>query len=76
MTERPDSGRELIIIKDAAIKAFMQEHEIRLRTCGGYSPFNVNAAAQAAGRAAGERATFGRPVTGSGGALRITSARN
>ena len=74
---RTSNGHELIVIRDAAIKTFMQDQGIRLRTCsGGYSPSNVNAAAQAAGRAAGERATFGRPVTGAGGALRITSARN
>lgn len=70
-TVRTSNGRELVVIKDAAIKAFMKEQGIRLRTCGGYSPSTIDAAAQAAGRAAGDRATFGRPVTGAVGVLRI-----
>jgi Protein of unknown function (DUF2786) len=68
---RTSNGRELIVIKDAAIKALMDKMGIRLRTCSGYSPSNVDAAAHAAGRAAGDRATFGRPVTGTAGVLRI-----
>jgi hypothetical protein len=68
---RTSNGRELVVIKDAAIKAFMKDQGIRLRTCSGYSPSAVDAAAQAAGRAAGDRATFGRPVTGAVGVLRI-----
>ena len=68
---RTSNGRELVVIKDAAIKAFMKEHGIHLRTCGLSSPSNVDAAAQAAGRAAGDRASFGRPVTGAAGVLRI-----
>jgi hypothetical protein len=68
---RTSNGHELVVIKDAAIKAFMKEQGIRLGTCRGYSPSTVNAAAQAAGRAAGDRATFGRPVTGAAGVLRI-----
>jgi Protein of unknown function (DUF2786) len=68
---RTSNGRELVVIKDAAIKQFMKDQGMRLRTCSGYSPSNVDAAARAAGRAAGDRATFGRPVTGSAGVLRI-----
>jgi hypothetical protein len=68
---RTSNGRELVVIKDAAIKAFMKDNGIRLRMCSGYSPSTVDVAAQAAGRAAGERATFGRPVTGAAGVLRI-----
>jgi hypothetical protein len=70
-TARTSNGRELVVVKDAAIKAFMKEHDIRLRTCSGYSSSNVDPAAQAAGRAAGDRASFGRPVTGAAGVLRI-----
>src|SRR5262249_19311029 len=70
-TARTSNGRELVVIKDAAIKAFMKEHDIHLRTCCTGSPSNVEAAAQAAGRAAGDRASFGRPMTGTAGALRI-----
>jgi hypothetical protein len=68
---RTGNGRELVVIKHAAIKALMRDQGIRLRTCSGYSPSNVDAAAQAAGRAAGDRATFGRPVTSEAGVLRI-----
>ena len=71
---RTSNGRELVVVKDAAIKAFMKEHGIRLHTCSGYSSSNINAAAQAAGRAAGDSASFGRPVSGAAGALRITSS--
>jgi hypothetical protein len=70
-TARTSSGRELVVIRDAAIEAFMKDKGIRLRTCSGHSPSNVDAAAEAAGRAAGDRATFGRPVTGAVGVLRI-----
>jgi hypothetical protein len=68
---RTSNGRELVVIKDAAIKAFMKEQGIRLRMCSTYSPSTFDAAAQAAGRAAGDRASFGRPVTGAAGVLRI-----
>jgi hypothetical protein len=68
---RTSNGRELVVIKDAAIKAFMKDRGICLRTSSGYSPSTIDAAAQAAGRAAGDRATFGRPVTGAAGVLRI-----
>jgi hypothetical protein len=68
---RTSNGRELIVIKDAAIKAFMKDNGIRLHKCSGYAPSTVDAAARAAGRAAGDRATFGRPVTGAAAVLRI-----
>jgi hypothetical protein len=68
---RTSNGRELVVVKDAAIKAFMKDHGIRIHTCSGYSPSNSDASAEAAGRAAGERANFGRPVSGAAGVLRI-----
>jgi hypothetical protein len=73
---RTSNGRELVVIKDAAIKAFLKQHDIHLRTCSGPSSSTVNAAAQEAGRAAGDRATFGRPVTGAAGVPRIGNSRN
>src|SRR5215471_2908147 len=45
---RTSNGRELVVVKDAAIKAFMKEHDIRLRTCCMGSLPNVDAAARAA----------------------------
>jgi hypothetical protein len=68
---RTGNGRELVVVKDAAIKAFMKDNGIRLRNCSGYAPSTVDAVAQAAGRAAGDRATFGRPVTGAAAVRRI-----
>jgi hypothetical protein len=72
---RTTNGRELILVKNAAIKAFMKDHNIRLQTCSGYAPSNVDATAQAAGRAAGDRASFGRPVSGAAGVLRLSGAK-
>lgn len=71
---RTGNGRELVVIKDAAIKALMKDMGIHLRTCSSYAPSTVDAAAQDAGRAAGDRAAFGRPVTGAAGVLRIGKA--
>jgi hypothetical protein len=71
---RTSNGRELVVIQNAAIKAFMKENDIHLRSCCTGSPSNVDASAQAAGRAAGDRASFGRPVTGAASALRIGSS--
>src|SRR5262249_41095768 len=65
------SGKELVEIKVAAVKAFMKEPDIHLRCCCGSAPRHVNEAAQAAGRAAGDRASFGRPISGAAGAARI-----
>jgi Protein of unknown function (DUF2786) len=73
---RTIKGRELVVIKDTAIKTFMEEQGIRLRTYSGHASSNINEAARAAGGAAGNRASFGRPVNGSTGALRIGRTRN
>lgn len=68
---RTSNGRELVVIKDAAIKAFLKDQGIHLRTCSGSGPANINEAAHAAGHAAGDRASFGRPVSGAGAVPRI-----
>jgi uncharacterized protein DUF2786 len=68
---RTSNGKDLVVVKDAAIKTFMKEHDIKIRTCSGYVPLNVNASAAAAGRSAGDRASFGRPVSGAGATLRL-----
>jgi Protein of unknown function (DUF2786) len=68
---RTSNGKELVVVKDAAIKTFMKEHDIKIRTCSGYAPSNVDACAAAAGRSAGDRASFGKPISGAGAALRI-----
>jgi hypothetical protein len=69
---RTGNGRELVVIKDAAIKAFMKEHNMRLRTVCANQSSTFDEAARAAGLAAGDRANFGRPVSGEGGVLRLT----
>jgi hypothetical protein len=68
---RTSNGRELVVVKDAKIKAYMKDNNIRihLRCMGGAS--TSDSAALAAGRAAGDRASFGRPVSGSAGVLRL-----
>jgi hypothetical protein len=68
---RTSNGRELVVVKGAAIKAYMKDHDIHLRMCSGGGGRNDNEGARAAGRAAGERASFGRPVSGAGGTLRL-----
>jgi hypothetical protein len=68
---RTSNGRELVVIKDAAIQAFMKENDIRLRTCSNQSSSTFDTAARNAGQAAGNRANFGRPVSGAGGVLRL-----
>jgi hypothetical protein len=65
------NGRELVVVKDTAIKAFLKENGIHLRATGCGGRGNVDEAASTAGRAAGERATFGRPVSGAHGVLRL-----
>jgi hypothetical protein len=70
-TAQTSNGRELVVVKDAAIKALLKQLDIRLRTCSISSSSNVNEAARDAGRAAGERASFGRPVSGAAGVLRL-----
>jgi hypothetical protein len=43
---RTGKGRELVVVKDGAIKAFMKDNGIRLRNCSGYSPSAVDADAK------------------------------
>jgi hypothetical protein len=71
---RTSNGRELVVIKDAAIKAFMKDNNMHFRTCSIRGPSTVDAEATRAGHAAGDRATFGRPVTGAAGVLRIAKS--
>jgi hypothetical protein len=60
-----------VVVQDAAIKAFMKDHDIHLETCRASRSSNVNETARAAGHAAGDRASFGRPVTGTAGVMTI-----
>ena len=72
---RTSNGRELVVVKDAAIKAYMKEHDIHLRTCSGYSPSPLTQRPQppAAAPAIAHRSAV--PVTGAAGVLRIARSR-
>jgi hypothetical protein len=63
------NGRELVLVKNAAVDAKMEACGIKVRGCclGG----QTNDAGYQAGHSAGDRASFGRPVTGAGATLRI-----
>jgi Protein of unknown function (DUF2786) len=63
------NGRELVLVKNAAIAAKMKECGIKVTGCclGG----QTNAAGYDAGHAAGDRASFGRPVSGHNATLRL-----
>lgn len=64
------NSRALVVTKTAAIKATMDKAGIKLRT-GRSSSCRLDGNSYRAGQAAGERASFGRPVNGAVGTLRI-----
>jgi hypothetical protein len=65
------NARALVVVKDAAIKAKMKELDIHLRSAGGCCGMGGDPSSYRAGNAAGDRATFGRPVTGRNATLRL-----
>jgi Protein of unknown function (DUF2786) len=69
------NARALVVTKQAAIDEYLECAGIKLgRSRTRY--FNVrDSGAYDAGRAAGDRASFGRPVSGSAGVLRIGSGK-
>jgi hypothetical protein len=65
-------GKELVVVKDAAITAKLKELGIHFRfSCSGPS-CGGDSASYEAGRAAGDRASFGRPISGRSATLRLT----
>jgi Protein of unknown function (DUF2786) len=66
---RTESGKALIVIKTQAIDDYLKANNIELQS--GRSRANFSDAGRIAGRNAGDRASFGRPVSGSAGVLRI-----
>lgn len=68
---RTSKGTELMVIKSGAVEAYMAERGIKIRVCSGSGPSNYHEGARAAGRAAGNSASLGRPLSGSAAALRI-----
>jgi hypothetical protein len=70
---RPTANNNaLVVVKQAAIKAKLEEAGICLRSGRG-SRRAYDEGSIAAGSSAGDRATFGRPVSGQAAALRIGS---
>ncbi|MGY4480089.1 DUF7168 domain-containing protein [Bradyrhizobium sp. USDA 3364] len=69
-TERTTNGNALVVAKDQAIKDLLKAEGICLRSsshsCAGFSD-----SAMAAGQSAGDRASFGRPVSGADATLRL-----
>jgi hypothetical protein len=57
------NSRALVVAKQQVIKSRMDELEIKLRSCGG-SEKQHDTSSLKAGRSAGNRASFGRPVSG------------
>jgi hypothetical protein len=64
------NGRELVVVKDAAIQAKLKELDIHLAAGGGCCGAFDDTSYQA-GKAAGDRASFGRPVSGRNATLRL-----
>jgi hypothetical protein len=68
--ERTTNGKALVVIKDKAIEDLLKAEGICLRSCGG-SRAGFSDGARAAGQSAGDRASFGKPVSGAGATLRL-----
>jgi hypothetical protein len=64
------NAKALVVVKDAAIKAKLDELGIRLCSGGG-SCAGFDNSSYTAGKAAGDRASFGRPVSGRNATLRL-----
>jgi hypothetical protein len=69
-TERTTNGKALVVIRDQAIKDLFKAKGIHLRS-GSCSRAAFSDDARAAGQSAGDRASFGRPVSGAGATLRL-----
>jgi hypothetical protein len=61
--EHTTNGKALVVIKDQAIKDFMEAESICLQSRSSSSS-NISDGARATGQSAGDRASFGRPVAG------------
>jgi Protein of unknown function (DUF2786) len=70
-SERTANGNALVVIKDQAIRDLLKAEGICLRSSS--SSANFSDAGRMAGQSAGDRASFGRPVSGAGAALRLGS---
>jgi hypothetical protein len=64
------NAKALVVIKGQAVKAKMEELDIHVR-CSGGSCGPGDDSSYRAGKAAGDRASFGRPVSGRNATLRL-----
>jgi hypothetical protein len=64
------NAKALVVIKGQAVKAKMEELDIHLRSCSVSCGAGDDSSYQA-GKAAGDRASFGRPVSGRNATLRL-----
>lgn len=69
-TAATSNGRELVVVKSQAVADRMRQEGIMLRT-GRASRAHLDGSAFAAGKTAGDRASFGRPVSGRNATLRL-----
>jgi Protein of unknown function (DUF2786) len=67
--QQTSNSRALVVVKSNIVKAAMKANDIRIRACSGGDRVGGDPRAFAAGRAAGDRASFGRAVAGSTRAL-------
>lgn len=70
---RTTNGNALVVIKDHAIKDLLKAEGITLRSSSG-SRARFSDGARTAGASAGDRASFGRPLSVAGAVLRIGKA--
>jgi hypothetical protein len=59
-------GRSLVVVKDAIVTREFAKLDMKLRSGGRSKTRAVDGGAFNAGRAAGDRASFGKPVNGGG----------
>lgn len=71
LTPAEQTGRGLVVSRNALIDAAMADAGIRIGKASKSRP-RIDSRAYAAGRAAGDHASFGRPVSGEGGRLRLS----
>jgi len=64
------NAKALVVIKGQAVKAKMEELDIHLRACSVSFGAGDDSSYQA-GKAAGDRASFGRPISGRNATLRL-----
>jgi hypothetical protein len=65
------NAKALVVVKNQAIKTKLAELGIHIGTCSGASSGTIDPSSYQAGKAAGDRASFGRPVSGRNATLRL-----